>query len=130
LKEGNGRAPEFKEEAIIRLSMRAVKDKAGKDAAVGESSEEVETSIFVGQKDTAPAVELAVKSMREGERALVRGDPRFAYPEGREPLIPPNSFTEFTVELIKIRCKAWHARPRSSNKNNCRLRVTKLICYA
>ena len=53
------RAPlEFKEEAVLRLSMRAVKDPKGKGSGVGESTHEVETSIFVGQKDIAPAVEL------------------------------------------------------------------------
>ena len=103
LREGTGRHPEFKEEAVLRLSMRAVKDPKGKGSDVGESTQEVETSIFVGQKDIAPAVELAVKSMQEGERALIRGDPRFAYgPEGRLPLIPPDTFAEFTSVCLDI----------------------------
>ena len=47
--------------------------------------------------------DIAFKSMRVGERALLRLAPRYAYgAAGSPPKIPPNASLEFEVELLEV----------------------------
>jgi FKBP-type peptidyl-prolyl cis-trans isomerase len=53
---------------------------------------------------------LAVGSMELGERSTFAIHPDYGYGEkGRDPLIPPNAFLEFDIELSDIRDQFFNA---------------------
>ena len=81
LREGCGAAPQYEQAATVRYSGRVVPAAGASRAAfVGPRT----MTTFVGSGDLVPGLELAVRHMRVGERALVRCSQKFGYgPGGR-----------------------------------------------
>lgn len=64
--------------------------------------------------------DIALLSMREGETALVRCSPSYAYGEkGVAPNIPPNAFLNFEIQLVKVE------RSTSSTADNLKAYSTR-----
>ena len=90
----------------------------GKDELVRASDAPFETltaqTFKIGEADAVPALELALRHSKAGDRLTLRATNRFAYgPAGRpalissassssSPAIPPQADLEFDIEIIKI----------------------------
>lgn len=60
---------------------------------------------FTGR--VVPGFELAVLTMKPGERAIISLQPEYAFgTEGSLPRVPPNSLVIFDTTILSITCKS------------------------
>lgn len=95
--EGSGRSVRPGDNVVVKYVCNAV----GSDAAFSRSERQ---RFVAGDGIMIPGFDVALRSMREGERASVRiTDPKFGYGEvGVPPFVPPNAQLEIDLEVLDI----------------------------
>jgi len=94
--EQNGMCPTY--DSIVKVNY-SVKTTDGTLLSKKNNAE-----FVIGSANVAEALELAVLSMKKGEKANITASPEYGYPEG-EPAdnIPPNSNLLFQIELLDFK---------------------------
>ncbi|KAL8259995.1 hypothetical protein R6Q59_027948 [Mikania micrantha] len=100
LNEGeNWQTPKDPDEVLVKYEAKL------DDGSLVSKSEEVE--FIVKDGCFCPALPIAVKTMKKGEKALLNVKPQYAFGEkGREPesnnecVVPPNNSLQITLELV------------------------------
>lgn len=96
-KQGSGRSVRPGDNVVVKYVCSAV----GSDAAFSRSDRQ---RFVAGDGIMIPGFDVAIRSMKEGERASVRiSDPKYGYGEaGVPPFVPPNAELEFDLEVLNI----------------------------
>jgi hypothetical protein len=95
--EGNGRAVRAGDVVIVKYVCKA----ADSDSAFARAERQ---RVIVGDGTMIPGWDMAVRTMKEGERASVRiADPQFGYgAAGVPPFVPANAMLDLDIEIVDV----------------------------
>jgi len=101
--EGTGRPLRTGDVVLVKYVCTAHSDSNSNDSN-GAFARADRQRLLAGDGTMIPAWELALRTMREGERASFRvSDPRLAYGEaGVPPFVPPNAEIDMDVEILSV----------------------------